>query len=60
MVDDGLGYYWMGTDRGIIRVAREDLHQVQQKLASSATFTLLTTTTAWAGAIAPMAISPRL
>jgi len=40
IVEDGKAYYWMGTDRGIIRVSNEDLHRVQQDLASTATFAL--------------------
>jgi PAS domain S-box-containing protein len=28
IVDDGLGYFWLGTNRGVFRVARADLHAV--------------------------------
>ena len=26
VLDDGLGWYWMASDRGVLRVRREDLH----------------------------------
>jgi PAS domain S-box-containing protein len=40
ILNDGRGAYWMGTDRGIVRVSREELRRVQKGLASIAAFTL--------------------
>ncbi len=40
MIDDGRGFYWMGTDQGIIRAAQDELLKVRRGIESIATFSL--------------------
>jgi PAS domain S-box-containing protein len=40
ILDDGLGNYWLGSDRGILRVTKAELHDVVQGKRAAAQFNL--------------------
>lgn len=43
LLDDGAGYWWLGSDQGILRVAREDLHRAADRAATQVRHQLFTT-----------------
>ncbi len=38
ILDDGLGFFWLGSNRGILRVSRQELHAVVSKQSPKARF----------------------
>ena len=40
ILEDGLGWFWIGSNRGILRVSSRELHAVAQKTAPQASFSV--------------------